>query len=488
MQGGNTRLCIRLCGGPRVAAGSGRKENRMKFNKLALAMGVLSMTIAACGSSNAPTPESSVTNYVYGEQALDAPLQADLAFAGTDLFVVTGVFGAGTESIVRRANDGSQSPVVTGLNSVGGMYFDAPSGTLFFSDNAGDFPGAETGDTVYALSNAITASETSALGLEILPTGSIPFAAQLTLLDENTLLVTDAAGPGLGGVVSVDLAAGTSSLLIDGLDYAAGISVLPDGNLLVGNVDANFVGFILEYAPDGTPANDSGIAPVELSGAADQVLDHRGNLIVTGGSTPDFSSSIVVSVDAEGAVTQIADGFQFSLGIDMDAPSGQLGIVDSCFPDACTSIALLTPTNRMTGLGDQPEDCQVAFWGGTPNRPRGNVWRCKDGDVACDRDQQRNGVCTFEVGACLRVSDPSNTSCMPEPTEAATVTRSPRTNGNDGFPAMQSRVDEILSGDQAACSASTVIEVTRGKEVQVDIEVLTVGGTIDEDRLNLRCR
>ena len=65
----------------------------MKFNKLALAMGALSMTIAACGSSNAPTPESSVTNYVYGEQALDAPLQADLAFAGTDLFVVTGVFG-----------------------------------------------------------------------------------------------------------------------------------------------------------------------------------------------------------------------------------------------------------------------------------------------------------------------------------------------------------------------------------------------------------
>ena len=120
----------------------------MKFNKLALTIGAMSMTLVACGSSNAPAPESSVTNYVYGEQALDAPLQADLAFAGTDLFVVTGVFGAGTESIVRRANDGSQSPVVTGLNSVGGLYFDAPSGTLFFSDNAGDFPGAETGDTV----------------------------------------------------------------------------------------------------------------------------------------------------------------------------------------------------------------------------------------------------------------------------------------------------------------------------------------------------
>ena len=77
---------------------------------------------------------------------------------------------------------------------------------------------------------------------------------------------------------------------------------------------------------------------------------------------------------------------------------------------------------------------------------------------------------------------------MPEPTEAATVTRSPGINSSDGFPAMQSRVDEILNGDQAACSASTVIEVVRGRDVQVDIEVMTISGTIDEDRLELRCR
>ena len=477
-----------LAGILQLAAGSSRKEFRMKFRRSTLAMGVLSALLAACGSSNAPAPMSDVTNYVAGELPLRAPLQSDLAFAGTDLFVVTGVFGAGTESIVRRTHDGDQYTVVSGLNSVGGVYYDSTSGTLFFSDNAGDFPGAETGDTVYALKNALTAVETSARDLEILPSGSIPFATQLILQDEDTLLVTDAAGDGLGGVISVDLTSATSTLLIDGLDFAAGISILPDGNLLVGNVDPTYVGFILKYAPDGTPANDSGIFPVELSGAADQVLDARGQLIVTGGSAPDFSSYLVVSVDEEGAATTIADGFQFSLGIDMDAPSGQLGVVDSCYPDPCTSVALLTPTNRMTGLGDQPEDCQAAFWGGTPSRPRGNIWRCKDGDIACDRDRERNGSCTFEVGACLRVSDPVNASCTPEETEMATVTRTPRITAGGGFPAMQARVDEILGGNQAACSHSTIVEVSRDRQVEIAMEVLTMDGTTDKDLLKLRCR
>ena len=465
----------------------------MQTQTIALALGLLSTILVGCGSSNAPAPmpEDDTTAYVRGEHRLGTPLQSDLAFAGTHIFVGQGSFGAGTESIQRRGHGGLLETAVSGLNSIGGMAYDSESGTLYFTDNAGDFPGAITGDTVYALPDALSANNVNAADLEILPSGSIPFAAQVIVMDAETLLVSDATGPpGLGGVISVDLATGTSAYLIEGLDYAAGISVLPEGNLLVGDVDGSFVGFILEYTAEGTPvdAGGSAIGGIELSGAADQVLNQRGSLLVTGGSAPDFSSSIVVSVDQDGMPSTIAEGFQFSLGIDIDTPSGQIGIVDSCFPEGCPEITLLTPTNRMTGLGMDAEDCQAAFWGGTPHSPQGNVWRCRDGEIDCDRDREENGSCTFEVGACLRLADPNGSTCTPENTSSVAVRRSPRVDPDGLFLAMQLRVDAIIPGNEAACSGSTIVEVDKGKKVEISMEVLTVDGTTDTDSLTLRCR
>jgi hypothetical protein len=455
-----------------------------------IALGVLSIILVGCGSSKAPLPEDDTTTYVRGEHRLGTPLQGDLAFAGTHIFVGQGNFGAGTESILRRGHDGMLQTTVSGLNSIGGMVYDNESGTLYFTDNAGSFSGSTTGDTVYALPNALVAAPTNASDLEILPSGSIPFAGQLIVMDAKTLLVSEAAGSGLGGVISVDLAAGTYAYLIEGLDYAAGISILPEGNLLVGNVDAGFAGFILEYTAEGAPveAEGSAIGSVELSGAADQVLNQRGSLLVTGGSTSDFSSSTVVSVNEDGIPSTIAEGFEFSFGIDMDIPSGQIGIVDSCYPDGCPNITLLTPTNRMTGLGMGAEDCQAAFWGGTPDHPRGNVWRCRDGELGCDRDREENGSCTFEVGACLRLTDPTDSTCTPENTDSVVVRRSPRINLDGVFLAMQLRVDEIVAGNDAACSGSTIVKVDKGKKIEIDMEVLTANETTDADRLTLRCR
>src|SRR5690242_460173 len=155
------------------------------------------------------------------------------------LFVGQGTPGGGTEYVI-RIDAGGTTAVITDLNALGG--FDLYSnGNLFVTDHGGGLPGAITGNTVFELERAFTASgPTSALGLEVVPAGSIPFAQDMLLVPE-TSFVSDGAGPGVGRVLRVS-EEGQAEALISGLDFVRGLAFGNGGRFLVVNFDASMVG------------------------------------------------------------------------------------------------------------------------------------------------------------------------------------------------------------------------------------------------------
>ena len=450
---------------------------------------VLSAVLASFAPGAARAAVNADPAYVVGSLPLPAVVAADVAVAGTAVLAGQGPFGVGLQSIVRRDADGTTTTIVSGLNALGGLAYDAAGDRLLFTDNAGDLGGATHGDTVYALPSPLSvASPVAASTLALLPSGSIPFAQAVLPLAGGDILIGDAAGPGAGRVVK--LAGGVPTNLISGLDYTAGVSLtLVGGELLVGNVDAFFAGAIKRYSLAGVP---TGTLAGGLSGALDQALDSTGNLLVTGGFTFDFSSSTVVSISPAGVVDEIATGFGFSSGITIDGPSRQVMVLDF----GATEVETLTPIDAMTPAGFGSQECHLETWGGAPERSGSGKpktrWSCTDGDVTCDRDGAVDGSCTFLVGACFTVTDPRAPRCTPA--NVATITVTSRT-----LPAaagqIQTAAATVLPTTGAACSLGTAVAVAADKKTRTLVFDAAArakrlgrrGKHLDSDTLKLRC-
>ncbi len=417
--------------------------------------------------------------YIVGAIPLPGVNSADVAVVGTSLAVGQGSFGAGAQSVIRLEPDGTSTTLVTGLNSLGGIAYDAEGDRLLFTDNAGELGGATTGDTVYALASPRTAvGPVAASTLELLPDGTIPFAQAVLPLAGGDILIGDAAGPGAGRVVR--LSGGVPTNLITGLDYTAGVA-LGAGELRIGNVDGSFVGSVRRYTLAG---GSLGTLAGGLSGALDHAVDGAQSVLVTGGFAMDFSST-VVRIGPTGDVDEIASGFGFSSGITIDEPSGQVLVLDF----GLTRIDTLTPVDGLTPGGSGAKECQVEAWGGAPERSRTGKpkrrWSCSDGDDTCDRDGAQNGECTFLVGACFSVSDPRTPSCVPGtvdgvlvsstklPAEAATLT---------------SALAEVLPASQSVCSRGVPVTVLADKKSRrLLFDASNAGSRVDKDSLKLRC-
>ena len=227
----------------------------------------------------------------YAVHTISTPntVQGGVVRQGGTIVVGQGSFGGGTEQIIRL--DGAGTTVIaTGFNSLGGFDLDT-TGTLYVVDNCQECMGAATGDTLFAIPAALTrTTAVTAVGNEVVPAGAIPFAQDVLIVPNSSVLVSDAAGPGAGRVVRVQ--GGVASNFLTGFDYTGGLALKPDNTLFVGNVDASFQGSVFKFALDGTPL---GTLVSGLSGAYDQVVDNDGNVLVSGGFTPDFASSTVVA-------------------------------------------------------------------------------------------------------------------------------------------------------------------------------------------------
>ena len=291
----------------------------------------------------------------YAVHSITTPgtVQGGVAVQGSVVLVGQGSFGAGAESIVRLGT-GTPVTIATGFNSLGGFRLDA-AGTLFVSDNGGELAGATAGDTLHAIPDALTrTSALTAAASQVLPKGTIPFASEILLAPDGAVLVTDAAGPGAGRVVRVKDGAATD--LITGLDYAAGIALVPGGPLLVGNVDGSFVGAIKKFDLAGTP---QGTLVGGLSGAFAQALDNDGNLLVTGGFGADFSSTLLAVAPA-GTTTERAHGFAFSGGITFDPTRDEALVLDV----GVTTIAAICRDHDGDDRCDTDDNCPELANGG----------------------------------------------------------------------------------------------------------------------------
>jgi hypothetical protein len=281
---------------------------------LQIRLGVFGILFAALVAAPATAAVTPATGWAVHSISTPGSVQGGVVRSGSTIIVGQGSFGAGTMRVI-RIDGGGATTIATGFNALGGFALDG-AGTLFVVDNAGDLAGAATGDTVFAIPDALTRTTAlPALGAEVVPAGTIPAAADVAL-DGKDLIVSDAGGPNAGRVVRV-AKGGATPIITTGLDYTAG--VLVDGTrLLVGNSDASFVGSVIEYTLAGTL-----VGPVvgSLAGSYDHVLDNAGNLLVSG-------SSSVVAVAPGGGTTNRATGFIFSTGMFHDSVRDETLVLD----------------------------------------------------------------------------------------------------------------------------------------------------------------
>jgi hypothetical protein len=233
------------------------------------------------------------------------------------VLVGQGSFGAGSQSIV-RVDGGGTTTIATGFNALGGFDLDA-AGTLWVVDNCGECSGATTGDTLFAIPDALTrTSPVAAAAAAVLAAGSIPAAQDVLIAPDGAALVNDAAGPGAGRVLRV------ATPLVTGLDFLGGIALHPDGTLRVANLDGGFTGAVLRYGLDGSA---QGTLAGDLSGAFGVAVDNDAQVLVTGGVADDFSST-VLAIAPDGTTAERARGFGFAGDVFHDAVRDQTLVLD----------------------------------------------------------------------------------------------------------------------------------------------------------------
>jgi len=366
------------------------------------ASAALATTVLATGARGAVMPPP---GYIYSTQLLSNVTAGCVAAGPGGTFVGIGPgFTANAEAIVLAKESGELRLVAMGFNSISDCAYDQAADVLYVSDNAdsGELPGALTGDTVFAVPSASTASGLSATGLEVLPANSVPSIASVAL-DGGSILVSDATGGGAGTVAKITGMA--SAPFASGFGFTGGVAVDPvTGNVFV----AEGVGFpnnqIRKFTSAGTPIMPDPFAgPASTFGSIDLAFNSDGNLLASGGSVVSFNPGTGMS-------SPFISGLTFTGGLAVDPFTHRVQVLSSTFTgaDEDKSLHRFTPIDQLSaGNGSSSSECLHEAYG--LNVVDGTA-TCTDG-AACDSDGVVNDSCLFPVGFCLNVDDANFSDC-----------------------------------------------------------------------------
>jgi len=364
--------------------------------------------LALAGASLAAPALAAVTppaGYIYSTQLLSSTAQSCVAAAPGGTFVGIGAFGANAQGVVLAKPSGDLRLVVWGLNSIGDCAYDAATDTLYVSDNGGEAAAALTGDTVFAVPAASTASGLAASAVELQPEDSIPLASSLAILPGGNLLVTNAAGGGLGSVLEI---AGMSvTTFTSPFDLTGGIAVNPSGgNVFVAELLDNFVdNQISQFTGAGVAVPPVPFAgPSGAFGSYDLAFNADGRLLVTG----VFAGNVVSFNPADATSVPFIGGLNFATSITVEPFTQRVDVLSAAGGTEGKSVHRFTPIDQLApGKGSPSSECLQEAYGLQLVDDAGD---CTDG-AACDADGVANDACVFPVGVCLNVDDPDFTAC-----------------------------------------------------------------------------
>jgi len=386
----------------------------------------LRLAAVALGAAVLSGPAAAVVTppagYIYTTQLLGSPTFNCIAAGPGGTFVGIGPFAANAQAIVLAKESGELRLVAMGFSSLSDCAYRPDTDTLYATDNADNADldittgingntGAQTGDTIYAISSASTATGLAAADLELLPADSIEFAANVTLDAAGDLFVANAAGGGAGTVVKITPGP-MSATFVGSLNLVGGIAIHPtNGNVYVGeNLGLpNFDNQLLRFTAAG-----AAIPPVPFAGpsfgfgSVDLLFNSDGRLLTSGNFGAD-----VVSFDATTGMWQpFVSGFTFATGMTMDRFTERVQILSSTFTgaDEDKSLHRFTPVDLLVaGSSKAASTCLQEFYGLALS---GDDAVCVDG-AACDADGKENDSCLFPIGFCFNVDDPDFAGCDP---------------------------------------------------------------------------
>lgn len=351
--------------------------------------------------------------YIYSTQLLGSDTQGCVASAAGGTFVGLGPgFTANAQSVAFATESGGLRLVASGFNSIGDCAYDAVSDTLYVTDNASDDDlggsgAALSGDTVFAIPAASSASGLSAPALELLPATSVPNASSVAVDASGTVFVSDSTGGGNGSVL--EIVGASSSTFVTGFDFTAGIAFDPaSADLFVAQSLATFDAQIDRFTAAGAPVPPTPFAgPAFGFGSYDLAFDKDGQLLVTGA----FGGDIVSFDPVSGTSAPFVGGLTFANGIDVDPRTGRVSVLSSTFAgaDEDRSLHRFTPVDTLVpGKGPSKFECVHELYGVAVIDAKKAI--CTDGD-ACDADGTVNDRCQFPVGFCFNVEDPRFPDC-----------------------------------------------------------------------------
>jgi len=444
----------------------------------------------------APAAVTAPAGYIYNTEVLGSLTESCVAAGPGGTFVGIGpAFTANAQAVVLVNESGAARLVALGFNSISDCAYDAAHDVLYITDNAadGDLPGAITGDTVFAVKSASTASAFPAAGLELVAPKSVPHAASVAVDASGKVLVSDATGSGAGTVSKIDPASPALTPFASGFDFTGGIAINPaSGDVFVAETTDAFETIIRHFSSGGTE-QPVFAGPGSGFGSYDLAFSIDGQLLATG----LFPPGDVVAFDAAGTPSAFVSGLNFANSITVNRFTGRVEILSGFTgTDEDRSLERFTPVSRLVpGRGTAATECLHEFYGLAlaPGKPGAAAKKaiCVDG-APCDADGQVNGSCLFPVGFCFNVPDPNFPECAAAIISDVEISSKPP---SAAIGAAAARVASALPLTGPSCIFSDGVAVPlkttsagqKNGQASVRVTATTMGSDADKDSVLLVC-